>query len=163
MTQWCWGPPLIDRLFAATGGTCSVPSLTYSIECKRAGGQWEGGHDASGHCMMLIRATLFLWEEVIAGGFVPFGSCTTDKDGKDLGGMGLGAKICAKGGRPGCLSSSFAAAICILWTFMLMTTALFFHPLEEKISGTIFGILGWAGTYLIAYPHFEFPGMPVRE
>ncbi|KAL9063026.1 MAG: hypothetical protein Q9157_008468 [Trypethelium eluteriae] len=77
-TQWCFGPPLIDRGFRFTGGVCEVPApkqdegfatspgrhLTHAA-CKLAGGQWKGGHDISGHVFLLILGSAMLWLEVL--------------------------------------------------------------------------------------------------
>ncbi|ORX91023.1 hypothetical protein K493DRAFT_304416 [Basidiobolus meristosporus CBS 931.73] len=42
------------------------PSVTESN-----GGEWAGGHDMSGHCMLLVHASLFLWEKLKFGWFNP--------------------------------------------------------------------------------------------
>ena len=74
-TQWCFGPPLIDRGFRFTGGACEVPAtdsfatspgrhVTHAA-CKLAGGQWKGGHDISGHVFLLILGSAMLWLEVL--------------------------------------------------------------------------------------------------
>ncbi|KAI4143638.1 MAG: hypothetical protein LQ340_006932, partial [Diploschistes diacapsis] len=61
VTQWFFGPPLIDRGFRLSGGRCEmvdaegadaagvrggeVPKLVTAVACKMAGGVWKGGYD----------------------------------------------------------------------------------------------------------------------
>lgn len=79
-TQWCFGPPLMDRIFIITGGQCdnvleskipeklkkyfspssdALQSDYYfskyisSSRCKSFQGSWKGGHDPSGHIFLL--------------------------------------------------------------------------------------------------------------
>jgi hypothetical protein len=81
VTQWFFGPPLIDRSFKLTGGACEIlsdPSVRLktgtisetkdyftAAACKIAGGQWKGGHDISGHVFLLILGSALLWFEVL--------------------------------------------------------------------------------------------------
>lgn len=86
VTQWFFGPPIIDRSFRWTGGQCEVFSsagmddvakmaeraemgevrevLTHAA-CKAIGGQWKGGHDISGHVFLLILGSAMLWLEIL--------------------------------------------------------------------------------------------------
>lgn len=78
-TQWCLGPPVIDRGFRWTGGRCElvqrevemgdasdvgVGEMLTAVACKASGGQWKGGHDISGHVFLLVLGTVFLMHEV---------------------------------------------------------------------------------------------------
>lgn len=95
VTQWFFGPNLIDRTFKLTGGACdrvlgsndedydshqvvsrsSHSSLKYAGEevkhalsagaCKAIGGQWKGGYDISGHVFILVLGTAFLGAELL--------------------------------------------------------------------------------------------------
>ena len=86
VTQWFFGPPIIDRSFRWTGGQCemfygddvnSVAHLQERAEmgdvrevfthaaCKGIGGQWKGGHDISGHVFLLILGSAMLWLEIL--------------------------------------------------------------------------------------------------
>ena len=78
LTQWFFGPPLIDRGFRYTGGQCELlrseegrDSMSDKREfftataCKLAGGQWKGGHDISGHVFLLVLGSAFLWMEIL--------------------------------------------------------------------------------------------------
>jgi len=76
VTQWCFGPALIDRGFRYTGGKCEIAqqavfegdadtgdALT-AVACKASGGRWSGGHDISGHVFLLMLGTWMLVQEV---------------------------------------------------------------------------------------------------
>ncbi|KAF2860756.1 hypothetical protein K470DRAFT_257542 [Piedraia hortae CBS 480.64] len=85
VTQWCFGPPIVDRSFRWTGGRCfdaleegddagGVKGLVKEgkfetafthAACKALGGQWRGGHDISGHVFMLILGSAMLWMELL--------------------------------------------------------------------------------------------------
>ncbi|KAI1484085.1 inositol phospholipid synthesis and fat-storage-inducing TM-domain-containing protein [Daldinia eschscholtzii] len=76
VTQWCFGPALIDRGFRFTGGKCEVAREALSegtadkkdaftaAACRAAGGRWSGGHDISGHVFLLVLGSFFLVQEV---------------------------------------------------------------------------------------------------
>lgn len=88
MTQWFFGPPVIDRGFVITGGKCerivsgvsgaaaagaaqvdgevaALETVLTAAACKAAGGAWTGGHDVSGHVFMLVLVTAVLGLEVM--------------------------------------------------------------------------------------------------
>jgi hypothetical protein len=138
MTQWLLGPSAIDRIYVLTGGKCS--SLLQDVEvnvklvnvfeqqvCRRLGGQWIGGHDVSGHCVLLIHASLFFWEE-LSWMFYSFDQFLLIK----------------KRSKVQYLSIMAILVISAIWWFMLFQTGLYFHGHYEILSGTLFGILGWA-------------------
>lgn len=89
VTQWFFGPALIDRSFTSTGGQCLLPGqlqhehleqlsssaqtvpgqseppvILSSIDCKLSGGKWQGGHDISGHFFMLVLSSAALFLEL---------------------------------------------------------------------------------------------------
>jgi len=51
VTQWCFGPPIMDKVFRGTGGICQIakdqefPNVFTSAVCRSSGGAWSGGHD----------------------------------------------------------------------------------------------------------------------
>lgn len=138
MTQWLLGPSFIDRVYVLTGGKCSsllqdaessakLANVFQQQTCRRLGGNWAGGHDVSGHCVMLIHASLFFWEELSwmfynANAFVQMKS-------RD---------------RAQYFSIVAVGAIAAIWWFMLFMTGVYFHGHFEILSGSIFGVLGWA-------------------
>ena len=138
MTQWLLGPSFIDRVYVLSGGKCI--SLLQDVEtsaqlaqvfqqqaCRRMGGQWTGGHDVSGHCVMLIHASLFFWEELnwMVYNFNAF----------------IQMKTYSKAQYWSIVS---VLTIAGMWWFMLFMTGVYFHGHFEILSGTIFGVLGWA-------------------
>lgn len=77
VTQWCFGPAIIDRSFLFTGGRCaevdakielghtiSGKDIVTAVACRAAGGKWTGGHDISGHVFLLVLGSYFLLQEV---------------------------------------------------------------------------------------------------
>lgn len=88
MTQWFFGPPVIDRGFVITGGKCDhvlekaskvasdtstavrLETLFSAAACKAAGGAWRGGYDISGHVFMLVLVTAVLAFEAVGAGAV---------------------------------------------------------------------------------------------
>lgn len=76
VTQWCFGPAIIDRSFRFTGGKCELADaridageatgrdIFTGVACKAAGGKWRGGHDISGHVFLLVLGSYFLAQEV---------------------------------------------------------------------------------------------------
>ncbi|KKY34443.1 putative histidine triad-like protein [Diaporthe ampelina] len=77
VTQWCFGPALIDRSFLFTGGRCEIAEakleagagvsggdIFTAVACRTAGGRWRGGHDISGHVFLLVLGSFFLLQEV---------------------------------------------------------------------------------------------------
>ncbi|KAK6542207.1 hypothetical protein TWF694_007966 [Orbilia ellipsospora] len=157
VTQWFFGPPLMDRTFTITGGACrpnydlyqspGTHKFTTKIEeaftsaaCKVAGGRWDGGHDLSGHAFMLTHASLFLWAE------------TLPKLVDSLWRSSVGTK------NPTLLTLEwygvhwFVWAILGLWWWMLLMTSVYFHTWPEKISGWFVALLEWGLLYAYMIP-----------
>ncbi|MCJ1432163.1 hypothetical protein MMC27_001519 [Xylographa pallens] len=78
VTQWFFGPGLVDRSFLWTGGQCELVrteegrdgmsetrQFVTGAACKLAGGSWKGGHDISGHVFLLVLGSAFLWLEIL--------------------------------------------------------------------------------------------------
>ncbi|KAH6681609.1 inositol phospholipid synthesis and fat-storage-inducing TM-domain-containing protein [Halenospora varia] len=79
VTQWFFGPAIIDRGFTLTGGQCELVreaeagnvlmdearQFVTGVACKAVGGKWKGGHDISGHVFLLVLGSMFLFEEVL--------------------------------------------------------------------------------------------------
>lgn len=134
ITQRFFGPSIIDRIFVFTGGKCdNYQSETQVFEayvCKKGGGRWIGGYDLSGHCFLLIHASLLLWDEISAFPYRPE-NWEIAREKKIL--------------------SFFFGLFLFLWWFMLIVTAIYFHNFSEKLTGTIFGVLYWILYYIIGY------------
>ncbi|KAF2428722.1 hypothetical protein EJ08DRAFT_650905 [Tothia fuscella] len=78
VTQWCFGPALVDRNFKLTGGACEImedpikraemgrkQEFFTAQACKASGGLWKGGHDISGHVFLLILGSALLGMEIL--------------------------------------------------------------------------------------------------
>ena len=78
MTQWFFGPGLVDRTYKLTGGQCELVrseagrasiggarEVFTAAACRLAGGEWKGGHDISGHVFLLVLGSAFLWFEIL--------------------------------------------------------------------------------------------------
>ncbi|CEP16652.1 hypothetical protein [Parasitella parasitica] len=153
MTQWLLGPSFIDRVYVLTGGKCSsllqdtklnveLATVVQQQVCRRMGGQWTGGHDVSGHCVLLIHASLFLWEELswMFYNATPFIQMKT----RD---------------RAQYFSVVSVLSLASLWYVMLFMTGVYFHGHFEILSGSIFGVLGWALLYLGVFPRLPEIGL----
>lgn len=118
--QWFFGLPIMDRVFLLSGGNCEGLADTIvregksisSAACKRAGGQWIGGHDPSGHVFLLVHSSLFLLFEML-----PY----------------LMAESRPKLGP----AHKAGLAILGLWAWMLLMTSIYFHSFTEKLVGLI--------------------------
>jgi hypothetical protein len=136
ITQQFFGPSIIDRIFVFTGGRCydkyhSETKVYEAYICKSGGGRWSGGYDLSGHCFLLIHASLLLWEEISAFTYRPENWEIAREKEKIISGI-LGFFL-------------------LLWWFMLGVTAIYFHDFSEKLTGTILGVLYWALYNYICY------------
>ena len=155
VTQWCFGPPIIDRGFRWTGGKCemaelevaaagdasSVGDMVTAVACKGAGGKWRGGHDVSGHVFLLVLGTAFLMEEV-GWSVLRWSSWRPDEravvmsDGA-VKGAGVEAEMAAGAGRGEVtwlgVGGKIAAAVMGLNLWMLLMTAIYFHTWFEKV------------------------------
>lgn len=133
LTQWLLGPSLIERVFVATGGHCvddnmmTVQNVYQQAMCRRLGGTWDGGHDVSGHCVLLIHSSLFLWEEIKWTWY----SIPMLERLKQVGGWPWRSVLAV-------------FALLTLWWWMLVVTSVYFHGHFELLSGCILGIAGWA-------------------
>ncbi|CAI5759587.1 unnamed protein product [Candida verbasci] len=154
-TQWCFGLPLMDKIFILTGGKCVIEkepihsSFIKSIEdeiwtsttvtsyhCKKLKGNWHGGHDPSGHVFLLIHSSLYLfletfenWRDTIEiiriRSFKEFSRALWE------------------------LPQLLIIALISLWWFMLLMTNTYFHSILEKLVGLIFGYIGIVLVYII--------------
>ncbi|GBC04702.1 hypothetical protein RclHR1_05810014 [Rhizophagus clarus] len=133
ITQRFFGPSIMDRIFVFTGGKCDDYQVFEAYACKKNGGRWIGGYDLSGHCFLLIHASLLLWEEITAFTCRPKNWEIAREKEKILSGI--------------------LVFLLLLWWFMLVVTTIYFHNFSEKLTGTIFGVLYWIIYNYICYVH----------
>lgn len=159
-TQWFFGPAIIDRGFVATGGKCEraleevgkmaagqssptdLETLFTAATCKSAGGAWRGGHDISGHVLMLVLATgLLAFEAVGASARAP--ACLSRSD--PTGDTGRERKA-SDADNTTVIDSTNTGGFARTWSlrlvwgvvglgwWMLFMTAIWFHTWMEKVS-----------------------------
>lgn len=96
-------------------------------QCHGEGGFWHG-FDISGHSFLLTFCVLMIVEEMAV-----LHELRTDRS------HWLHAAITTLGVALGLLT--------FIWVWMFLCTAVYFHNLSQKVFGTLFGLLGWYGTY----------------
>lgn len=143
ITQWCFGPAIIDRSFIATGGRCQriqadgiqeplSEAIVTAMACKVANGNWHGGHDVSGHAFMLVLASAFLVFELLGSGT----TVARKIDAKDKSEENTPTEITVEGGAlvPAArMSRHFVWAVAGLCWWMLLMTGIWFHTFVEKV------------------------------
>ncbi|KAI1433391.1 inositol phospholipid synthesis and fat-storage-inducing TM-domain-containing protein [Xylaria sp. CBS 124048] len=168
VTQWCFGPALIDRGFRITGGKCVVayeamstgtadPKEVFTAAaCRSAGGSWSGGHDISGHVFLLVLGSCFLVHEV-AWVVLRAGVKILDSGDDRSIVMGDGAvKDAATGSgrtptaheRHLSAGGKFALGVVALSLWMLLMTAVYFHTWFEKFTGLLVASVAIYGIYI---------------
>lgn len=158
MTQWFFGPAIIDRSFVVTGGKCeqilnqvenigSEPSPAAQLEtlfsaaaCKAAGGSWRGGHDISGHVFMLVLATALLFFEAIGVGAFIAPSATAQANGETTRDRKPSDPTSsATSAQPDIYGAMRTWSLRLVWGviglgwWMLFMTAIWFHTWLEKV------------------------------
>lgn len=159
-TQWFFGPAIIDRGFVATGGKCEraleevgkmtagersptgLETLFTAATCKASGGAWNGGHDISGHVLMLVLATgLLAFEAVGASAYAP--ACVSqvgptadagrERKASDADSTPV-TDSTETGGFARTWSLRLVWGVVGLGWWMLFMTAIWFHTWLEKVS-----------------------------
>jgi len=170
VTQWFFGPPLIDRGFRFTGGQCEmlrdpgrreemsdVREYFTAAACKAVGGTWKGGHDISGHVFLLILGSGLLWFEILPaltgaeglrdGRRVVLGdgkvaSVAVEKQAEKKGEASqTQVQVTAAGVK-------IALGVAALMWWMLLMTAAFFHTWFEKFTGLL---VAFAGLWVVYF------------
>jgi hypothetical protein len=153
VTQWFFGPAIIDRGFVLTGGQCDLVDLAEQgkvemddtrqfltgFACKAVGGKWMGGHDISGHVFLLVLGSMFLFEEVL---HVAFRSAKNKQERTVYmtDGAVKSADVEAERGADASGQWTLGAKIVLgvggLSLYMLLMTAAYFHTWFEKVCWT---------------------------
>ncbi|KAF4631084.1 hypothetical protein G7Y89_g7051 [Cudoniella acicularis] len=153
VTQWFFGPPIIDRGFLLTGGQCELVweaeagnvemddtrQFVTSVACKAVGRKWKGGHDISGHVFLLVLGSMFLFEEVL---HVVLRSATAKEERtiymQDGAIKSAGVEAQVEGNSTTetagqlTLGSKVVLGVGALMCYMLLMTAAYFHTWFEK-------------------------------
>ncbi|RAL00973.1 putative inositol phospholipid biosynthesis protein Scs3 [Aspergillus ibericus CBS 121593] len=165
ITQWFFGPPIMDRGFVMTGGGCErvVPlvegairnegagdevdfkTVVTAVACKSVGGAWRGGHDVSGHVFLLVVMVSVVVFEVVGAGRRDFrggigegkkgGEDEDEKGDRDEVGEGEGEMDGVRD-----WSGRLAWMVAGLGWWMLLMTAIWFHTWFEKVTGLLIAL-----------------------
>ncbi|KAK4208039.1 inositol phospholipid synthesis protein Scs3p [Rhypophila decipiens] len=178
VTQWFFGPAIIDRGFRWSGGKCEVTEIKIGLgeggktemvtaaACKAAGGRWSGGHDISGHVFLLVLGSYFLVQEVgwVAARWSRYlreERSVVMADGavkgagvEDVIGKRLGEEKENDGLVLGVLDAlgkggTVAFAVAGLSVWMLLMTAIYFHTWFEKFTGLLVAMAGLYTIYIV--------------
>lgn len=154
-SQWCFGLPLMDKVFVLTGGGCSpvagtasasaatLVTATSSAACRSQGGAWVGGIDPSGHMFLLSLSSLYIWFDILLPTLSSSSNNNSTVDGtadKKKTSYSLVTK----------LAFFFIA---IYWWMILMTNVYSFHTTFERLTGITWSYLGIALIYFVS-PNF---------
>ncbi|WPG98462.1 Hypothetical protein R9X50_00125300 [Acrodontium crateriforme] len=190
VTQWFFGPAIIDRSFRWTGGQCEIfndPAVKNTLgaemekdamndvrevfthaACKAVGGQWAGGHDISGHVFLLILGSATLWLEVLPSflrksGLREARRILTQDGLVQTPGIENTESEVPSDSNIG-IGAKLALVIAALSWWMLLMTAAYFHTWFEKFTGFIVAITTVYAVYFLprAVPALRnVLGMPV--
>lgn len=165
VTQWFFGPPLVDRSFVFTGGQCEKLAdpeqreemsdarvyLTASA-CKAAGRRWVGGHDISGHVFLLIAGSALLWFETLPAltrvEGLRDGRRIKLEDGK-VASVGVEKDPEGEKYEPTRRGVPVPITIAAFMWWMLLMTAAFFHTWFEKFTGLLVAFAGLWTVYFL--------------
>ena len=144
VTQWCFGPALIDRGFRVTGGACELAAkyegqggkreFVTSQACKQIGGVWKGGHDISGHVFILVLGSAFLALELLPILAKRSGLREERKMVRKTGDVAmLEGEVSDLEGTEGKVGMIMPSIVIGLSWWMLLMTAAYFHTWFEKV------------------------------
>ncbi|KAK0113141.1 hypothetical protein ONS95_014841 [Cadophora gregata] len=180
VTQWFFGPAIIDRGFMLTGGQCelveqanagnvdmdSTRQFVTGVACKAVGGKWKGGHDISGHVFLLVLGSMFLFEEVfhvvLRAGGTKEKRTVIMKDGA-VKSAEVEAQPQSRSSLSWTLGAKIVLGIGALCLYMLLMTAAYFHTWFEKFTGLLVAFSGIFVVYFLprAVPEMrDVLGMP---
>ncbi|KAJ3054812.1 fat storage-inducing transmembrane protein 2 [Rhizophlyctis rosea] len=149
LAQWFFGDAILERIYINTG-SCSL-GVEHALPrlCKKNGGNWLG-FDISGHCFLLIHASLFIFEELRV---ISQKRSTTSRAAQSQAPSEAYQVTEA-------VLSSLLVALLLLWWVMLIATSLYFHSWREKIVGTVVGMSYWAAVYVVGLPLLAPQALP---
>lgn len=142
--------------FEAFTGMCKNEDMRSATRrvCISGGYEWQEGHDFSGHTFLLLYALLIINEEVKSYDKgtkkVVEASKTTSKETGDVPTNieRQESEIITKIIR---IFYVLLAALTILWEFMLLSTALYFHHTLHKLIAAAIAVFFWYITYYVWY------------
>jgi len=147
--------------FEAMTGQCTHDELEKAPKhiCLQKGKEfWQDGYDLSGHVFLLMYSLLVINEEVTTydDGWTKFEKLQKQVDTKKMPGTGDATSTtfdAADAARLRRLATPIRcfyvvlAALTVLWEFMLLSTALYFHHTSHKLGAAGVATLFWYLTY----------------
>ncbi|XP_035678766.1 fat storage-inducing transmembrane protein 2-like [Branchiostoma floridae] len=172
-TIWFVFTSVFDTVLHYTG-SCTDAEYTDKRACVKAGFAWDG-FDISGHAFLLSYCALLITSELSVLKTWDTIQETLEEEAnneeRSKKKKGNKRKIEKPDERETSLEwfyrltpaiSVLFGVLCsltLLWEFMLMTTAIYFHTISHKLIGLACGTLSWYYTYGRWYKH-AFPGLP---
>lgn len=139
-------PSLTHHILIATGAFCTGPG---GQACQgRIGEYWKGGHDVSGHTLLLVHASLLLATlgyPTLRASLVPDRpknlphSPSVPQWGRER--PERGSRVVPSRGMKA--AAAGVVGLGLVWWWMLLMTSMYFHTPGEKVSGFLFGLAGW--------------------
>jgi len=168
VTQWFFGPAIIDRGFLLTGGQCELVEqaeagnvemdnarqFVTGVACKAVGGKWRGGHDISGHVFLLVLGSMFLLEEVTHA-LLRSSRAKEERTILMNDGTTKSAEVEIQPGSDLEEASGWTWGVRIilgvagLSLYMLLMTAAYFHTWFEKFTGLVVALSGIFVVYFV--------------
>ncbi|CAM4871699.1 unnamed protein product [Rotaria socialis] len=121
--------------------------------CKKADHEWEEGFDLSGHIFLLLYSILIMNEEIRL-----YDKRTEKVDEAKKVEQNVGDTLSNIANQYSTLFDIIIrvlyvliAALTILWEFMLLSTALYFHKTPDKFMAGVIAVFFWFITYRVWY------------
>ena len=143
---------LFSHIEELTGVCEGEESITSKRSCYLQGYLWAG-FDISGHAFLLVYSALIISEEIQVKQWL---SVTTIARNVSEPHRRLNIFLCR-------LTDFFfvgSSILLLLWEFMLVSTAMYFHPVQEKVIGAMVALFTWHITYKVWYKNEVSPGVP---
>lgn len=150
---WYVSTSLFVTIDTATGSCVDHPGKG-RVACYKAGGRWSG-FDISGHTFLLMFSTLSLLSEAtIMSGWEPLGNLLSEKKQHyHKKSLGEHRQQVAYERYSPFIRVNFVLItfICLLWDFMLMQTALYYHSMIQKAVAGLWAVGAWFVAYKVIY------------
>jgi len=138
--------------FEAYTGMCKHEEMRGATKkvCISGGHGWQEGYDLSGHAFLLVYALLIINEEVKS---YDKGTKTVDQPTKPTINENGDTSTNIERQRSKIIRILYVllAALTILWEFMLLSTALYFHHTLHKLIAAGIAVFFWYITYYVWY------------
>ncbi|KAI1298708.1 Acyl-coenzyme A diphosphatase FITM2 [Halotydeus destructor] len=135
-------------------GSCIGFANKSRVACQKIGGSWDG-FDISGHTFILLYSTLSILEEVsVMVGWEPFGhhlNAQQQHFKKQSFGDHKQFVVYSNLLKPIRILFVLLTVLTVIWDFMLIQTALYYHTMIQKAIAAIWAVAAWFLTYRLLY------------